>query len=175
MQSRGFTLVELIIVILVLAILSAIVLPKFLNISDDAYAAEVSETGAAFKQGITQAHAKWLIATNGYGPIDNLQVYGDSTEDRLDINANGWPAQNYFPFEADPQLNNVNDCLSVWRTITKNQQSSVSSSTDQTQSRYQARYLGAGQCEYIHNTLNTLKISYDSQTGEVLIDDDYRS
>lgn len=163
-KSRGFTLIELVIVIVILAILSVTALPKFINIQSDANAAVVSATGAAFDNAIALANLKWRAG--GYtGPVDNLDLYGTGTN-LMDMNRNGWPAQSYFPFESNPQLNNTNDCISVWQAVLTDDSPTVATDTSQD---FQVTY-SANTCTYALVAEATYSIFYDSNTGEVTID-----
>lgn len=171
-KENGFTLIELIIVIVLLGILAVTAAPKFLNMSKDAQSSVVQAEGAAFGNAIQLVHQKVLI--KGGGPIDNLQVYGDQEAGQLDINDSGYPAQHWTPFESSPKLDNSADCISVWVTVLE-EAPSISTSTSADTSIYNASYLGSGRCRFSFNEVPELSISYDSNNGSVTIDSDYSS
>ncbi|WP_434355502.1 prepilin-type N-terminal cleavage/methylation domain-containing protein [Parasalinivibrio latis] len=174
MNKNGFTLIELVVVIVILGILSVTAAPRFLNFSKDAHIAAVSGTGAAFRSAIGLAYAKALVS-NGGGPIDDLQMYGSGASGQIDINLWGYPAQQYnTEAESSPRLNNVDDCLSVWRALYANAPS-ISESSSKNDSLYQAIYNDPDQCTYKYNPLPTLNIDYDSRNGSVVIDRDTSS
>ncbi|WP_346349183.1 prepilin-type N-terminal cleavage/methylation domain-containing protein [Shewanella electrodiphila] len=73
-KTFGFTLIELVVVIIILGVIAVIALPKFINIKQDAEVSTVQGTGGAFSSGISLANMKWAALGNS-GPADNLQIF----------------------------------------------------------------------------------------------------
>ncbi|WP_455229929.1 type II secretion system protein [Geopseudomonas aromaticivorans] len=63
-QQSGFTLIELIMVIVVLGILAAFALPKFADFGGDARASSISGAAGAIKSASAIAHSAALVASS---------------------------------------------------------------------------------------------------------------
>ena len=71
-NEKGFTLIELIMVIVILSIMSAVAMPKFINLSDSAKRGAAMGVGGVIGSSITSEHADFLINGNAYNLDDIL-------------------------------------------------------------------------------------------------------
>ena len=63
-KQKGFTLIELVVVIIILGILAVTAAPKFINLQSDARASTIAGLEAALKGGDSRVYSKSLIAGN---------------------------------------------------------------------------------------------------------------
>ncbi|RUO20939.1 prepilin-type cleavage/methylation domain-containing protein [Aliidiomarina iranensis] len=93
-RARGFSLIELIIVIIILAVVGVTAAPRFFNLSTDANRALLEELAGASKSAANLVYAKALIQgeagkvlgtvdLDGDGVSDIETVYGYPTGDRI--------------------------------------------------------------------------------------------
>lgn len=93
-MRNAFTLIELIIVIVLLGILSAVAMPKYFDLTTDAHKASAKGAQSALSVGIDLMHSKYLISKDKQGI-------------GVDPSTGSWVDD--YPVPAD-----VADCLLIW-------------------------------------------------------------
>ena len=87
MQSTqgGFTLIELVIVIVILGLLAATALPRFINVTQSARIASVQGMGGGLASAASLAKAQWLV--NGSTSATSVVMDGQT----VTTNTSGYP------------------------------------------------------------------------------------
>ncbi|WP_035385076.1 prepilin-type N-terminal cleavage/methylation domain-containing protein [Ferrimonas futtsuensis] len=107
-RPGGFTLIELVVVLVVLGVLSLVALPRFLSLSSEAHTGVYQGAFSAFRSGITLYHSAWL-ANGQQGAVSNLKNFGDGD---VDSNDQGYPGGTSF----DGSLSGAN-CGELWDAL----------------------------------------------------------
>lgn len=105
--QRGFTLVELIVVIVILGILAATALPRFVNLGGDARAASMQAIAASMESAKQLVQGKWLAT--GSATATTASVPGAPGDDVLVI-TNVGAAVNGMP---DTAAGGMGDAITV--------------------------------------------------------------
>jgi len=97
--NQGFTLIELVIVIIVLGVIATTAVPKFINIQDDAKAASLHAVSGALNSAANLVHYR-------------SQLDGVETLDRSTIKINGEDVKLFYAYpEASPET--INKIMSL--------------------------------------------------------------
>ena len=166
-KQKGFTLVELVVVIVILGVLAAVALPRFMNATEDAHTSAVKGTGGALAAGVALLHSQWeLNRAKGdlnADPGDNINNFGAGN---VDVSSAGWPVAT----DDTNSTTDAADCAALWEALLQGSAPTVATAAA-TGIDYVASY-AAPDCTFSYSLDGSnpaqRTITYETDTGAVI-------
>ncbi len=170
-KDKGFTLIELVVVIVILSILAVGAVPKFINMQDEAEEAAILTQFAAFQSAVKLYHSGWLASGHSEA-INNLESFGDGSVDSTD---KGWP---YATSGINTSLDSA--CKELWSGLTDTDITiGAVADTELATTDFDIAYTRHDtprvciyrMVHYIQSGKATKVMDYNLDTGEVIVED----
>ncbi len=162
-KQKGFTLIELVVVMVILGVLAATALPKFMNVSGKAHESAVAATGGAFGTAVAMSKAQYIANGTTGADTDGVTGFGDGL---IAANASGWPEE---PLPGGTTLDNAGDCADLWEALMQNPPTVATA----VGSEYQAAFSGAAGatavCTYTYQADSSKTIVYTPVDGKIVV------
>jgi len=135
-KSSGFTLIELVIVVVILGFLAVTAIPKFLDLTDQAKQANIEGMAGGFATGVSLARAQWEAegrpSSNSVNRVDydGSILYLTTPPDPNNDNIRpGYPT-GLDANNSDGTGMTTTDCIDVWQGILAQPPTITATSTD---------------------------------------------
>jgi len=158
-KQKGFTLIELVVVIAILGILAAFALPRFAQLSEQAHRSSIQGTAGAFSAGVALVKAQWVTNGNTGASLD-VEGFGNGL---VDVSEDGWPTGETT--DSSSATMGAQRCEEVWQALLQSNAPTVSQSAGNAD--YQAT-VNDGDCRFVYQLdEQNSYIQYDADEGAV--------
>lgn len=185
-EQTGFSLLELVIVIVVIGLLAVTALPRFLEVVDGAKEASIEGVASGFGNGVISARAQWEAEARPSKTIDGVTynvVNYDGTEFWLtrSVNPDGTPSgfRDGYPIDLFTEVGNSSiqltdsACINLMENLLQNppKVDTVDNAKDNSSIHYSAQALpNTHTCVYTQLEGSTRhKFEYEVATGRVTV------
>lgn len=153
----GFTLVELVVVMVVITVLGAIAIPRIIDMRQDAHKATLTNLIGQFQSGIVLANQACIA--RGWAGQDNLTIFGSGN---VDFNPNCFPSDTS---NSNVAAANAARCMRIFQGILTTSYTIATTAT----ANIQAGTSG-GRCRFTYRLDSvTRRFDYTPTTGVVSV------
>jgi MSHA pilin protein MshB len=137
-RAKGFTFIELVIVIILLGLLAAAAIPRLLDVTDEAEIASLEGVAGGFSTAVAIAHAQWAALGNSAGgpttPADKVAINMDGQI--IFMNEFGWPANTIASTDASADSQSAQECQQVLDGVLQNSPTTTTDRNNRANIRY---------------------------------------
>lgn len=160
--QRGFSLIELVIVVTILGLLAVTALPRFLDVTEEAQIANVEGMAGGFATGVSLVRAQWEAEGrpqegSGDSAVNSVLYDGQLmylTSESAGTSAPGYPVNSGSGNTDNSISMDTTRCIRVWDSILQNPASVTDTIADAADYRYFAS-VESGDCVfYLTQTLD---------------------
>ena len=170
-RQSGFTIIELVVVIILLGIMAATALPRFMDVTDEAHAAVVDGVSGGLQSGMALYHGQWVAEGQ---PVESAAITAFGS---LRTNAEGYPYGTTDQTANGHDVFASADCLAVFNNVLQAGAPSIGSVADLAavvdETNDFTTHITGDDCIYYYTaagsaTATTIPtLSYDSETGQI--------
>lgn len=157
-NNKAFTIIELVVVIVIIGILAATALPRFVDLTGDAHSATTRSMSGAFSSGVNLVHAGW-IAKGATASVNAVTVEGGGS---VGVNDSGWP-ENGTSAGGDGSVTAA-ECVALWSGMLS---SAPTVSATAGAAAWQADTSDKLTCRYTYNAASGRYFDYSTTTGAI--------
>ncbi|WED21544.1 prepilin-type N-terminal cleavage/methylation domain-containing protein [Vibrio sp. JC009] len=173
-QSPGFTLIEMVVVIVIIGLLAVTALPKFLDVADEAQKSSIKAVSGSFATAVLSVRAQWEAEARPVNSAGGNSVNYDGT-DFLLTSSDNTGFRDGYPIALDESGASASvatdiTCKDLMEELL---QSSLSVNVEGSTSgddNYSAEAIGSSECRYTQlESSDEYYFSYDITAGRVSV------